>query len=563
MLLGLRALAWGRLLDNGGGYMSTLIRGAAWCALQKHHQLINKVHLRQLFVEDPLRGERLTLEAAGLYLDYSKNRITDETLSLLFNLARERDLEQHRDAMFSGYRINQTEDRAVLHVALRAPRNAVFKVDGHNVMPHVHQVLDRMAQFVQAIHGGHWRGYTGKSIRHVINIGIGGSYLGPQLAYEALKHLSDRVIDVRFVANVDGADLQDALHGINPAETLCIVASKTFTTLETMVNAKLARQWLVEALGSEDAVGRHFVAVSANVQAASAFGIAPDNVFGFWDWVGGRYSLESAIGLAVMLSVGVVPFYEMLAGSYEMDEHFQSAPLDRNMPVLLGLLAIWYNNFFGAQTAATLPYAHSLARLPAYLQQLQMESNGKHVDMSGQNVDYETGAIVWGEPGVDAQHSFYQLLHQGTRLIPCDLIGFLQPMSPYDYSHSLLIASLFAQAEALAFGKSHKELEEEGMAEAYAPFAVCEGNRPTNIILAEALTPRSLGSLIALYEHMVFVQGAIWGIDSFDQWGVELGKRMAQRIIAEFEQQDESTWHHDSSTATLMRRYRASRNRGR
>jgi glucose-6-phosphate isomerase len=531
----------------------------AWRALQAHWQQIKDLHLRDLFARDPHRGERLTTEGAGLYLDYSKNRITDETLRLLLQLAEERGVAQRRDAMFGGEKINVTEQRAVLHVALRAPRGAHIMVDGKDVMPEVHAVLDKMAAFAEQVRSGQWLGHTGKRIRNVINIGIGGSYLGPEMACIALRPYSDRAMEFRFVSNVDGAAFAEATHGLDAAETLFIISSKTFTTLETMTNAATARRWVVEALGNDAAVARHFVAVSTNTEAVAKFGIDTQQMFGFWDWVGGRYSMDSAIGLSTMIAIGPANFREMLAGFHDMDEHFRTAPIKDNLPALMGLLTVWYNNFFGAQTVGVMPYAAYMARFPAYLQQLQMESNGKHVGLDGQPVDYQTGAIIWGEPGTDGQHSYYQLIHQGTKLIPCDLIGFCHPMSPLAQQHDYLMANLFAQAEALAFGKTAEELAAEGSPAFQTPFRVCEGNRPTNIILADRLTPRTLGALVALYEHNVFTQGTIWDIDSFDQWGVELGKVLAQRIIPELEGAQEPALKHDSSTNALIGRYRSSR----
>ena len=533
----------------------------AWQALRAHYDEIRSRHLRDLFTEDPERAKRYTLEAAGLFLDYSKNRLNDQTLEALFNLARERGVEAQRDAMLSGAHINTSEDRAVLHTALRAPRDAVICANGHNVVPDVHKVLDHMGAFAQAIRSGAWRGFTGQPIRHIINIGIGGSFLGPQLVYEALKPYALRGLTCSFVANIDGAELANALQDKDPAETLFVIASKTFTTLETLTNAQLARDWLVEGLGAQAAVARHCVAVSVNVQAAVEFGIDANNIFGFWDWVGGRYSVESAIGLTAMVAIGGDLFAELLAGSRAMDEHFQSAPLGANMPVIMGLISLWYNNFFGAQTVAILPYAHALARLPAYLQQLAMESNGKRVDARGELVEVDTGPIVWGEPGVDGQHSFHQLLYQGTRLVPCDMIGFMEPLSRYQRSHDLLMASLFAQAEALAFGRTGEQLRALGVPPSRAKFEACEGNRPTNMLLGQRLDARTLGALIALYEHSVFVQGAIWGVDSFDQWGVELGKDMARHIIHEIETGSVGA-DHDPSTRRLLARYMAARRAG-
>ena len=528
----------------------------AWQALRAHYEEIKGVHLRQLFADDPGREERFAIEGAGLILDYSKNRITAKTIQLLLQLARERGVEVRRDAMFRGEKINLTENRAVLHVALRAPKGAAIIVDGENVIPQVHAVLDKMTEFANRVRSGAWLGHTGKPIKNVINIGIGGSYLGPEMAYLALRPSSDRAMTFRFVSNVDGANFTEATHDLDPSETLFVISSKTFTTLETMTNAQTARQWVIEALGSNGAVAKHFVAVSTNAPEVQKFGIDTTNMFGFWDWVGGRYSMDSAIGLSTMLAVGPENFREMLAGFHAMDEHFRTAPLEKNLPALMGLLTVWYNNFFGAQTVGIMPYTAYLERFPAYLQQLQMESNGKHVDLEAQSVTYETGPIIWGEPGTDSQHSFYQLIHQGTKLIPCDLIGFFRPLSPLTRHHDLLMANLFAQAEALAFGKSAEELTAEGSPAFQTPFRVCEGNRPTNVILAESLTARTLGSLVALYEHNVFIQGAIWNIDSFDQWGVELGKVLAKRIISELESATEPVLKHDASTNALIRRYR-------
>jgi glucose-6-phosphate isomerase len=532
---------------------------AAWRALATHYQQIKDVPLRQFFAEDPGRGERLTAEGAGLYLDYSKNRITDETVRLLLRLAQERGVAERRDAMFRGDKINITEQRAVLHVALRAPRDARILVDGHDVVSEVHQVLDAMAAFATQVRSGTWLGHTGKRIRNIVNIGIGGSYLGPEMAYLALRPFSDRSMTFRFVSNVDGADFTEATLDLDPSETLFVVASKTFTTLETMTNAATARKWLVDALASEAAVAKHFVALSTNTEAVRKFGIDTANMFGFWDWVGGRYSMDSAIGLSTMIAIGADGFRDMLAGFRSMDEHFRTAPPERNLPLLMGLLTIWYNNFFGAQTIGVMPYASHLRRFPAYLQQLQMESNGKHVDLQGQAVSVQTGPIIWGEPGTDGQHSFYQLLHQGTKLVPCDFIGFCRPLSPLAGQHNLLMANLFAQAEALAFGKTAQELTAEASPPFQTPFRVTEGNRPSNTILADALTPFSLGTLIALYEHAVFTQGTIWGIDSFDQWGVELGKVLAQRIIPELTASTEPELRHDGSTNALIGRFRARR----
>ncbi len=533
----------------------------AWQALADHHGKIKDTHLRQLFADDAGRAARFTAEGAGIILDYSKNRITDATMQLLVRLAEDCGVAARRDAMFRGEKINTTEGRAVLHVALRAPRGAVIEVDGKNVVPGVHAVLDRMAAFAAKVRDGSWTGHTGKRIRNVVNIGIGGSYLGPEMAYQALRRYSDRGLNLRFVSNVDGAAFSEATHDLDAAETLFVVSSKTFTTLETMTNAATARAWLVGKLGSEAAVARHFAAVSTNTQAVEKFGIDPANMFGFWDWVGGRYSMDSAIGLSTMIAIGADNFRAMLDGFHAMDEHFRTAPLPKNLPVLLGLLTVWYNNFFGAEAIGVMPYAQPLARFPAYLQQLQMESNGKSVDLDARRVGYQTGPIFWGEPGTDAQHSFYQLIHQGTKLIPCDLIGFLEPLSALAEHHDLLMANLFAQAEALAFGKTAAELSAEGVPAAQIPFRVAEGNRPTNMILAERLDPRTLGALVALYEHSTFTQGAIWAIDSFDQWGVELGKVLANRIVPEIKAASESQLAHDSSTNALIRRYRAHRAR--
>ena len=533
-----------------------LTETASWRALQAHYEKIKDVQLRQLFVGDPGRGARLVAESAGLYLDYSKNRITDETIRLLIQLARERGVAERRDAMFRGEKINITENRAVLHIALRAPRGTQIKVDGQDVVPEVHAVLDKMAAFCNRVRSGEWKGYTGKALKNVINVGIGGSYLGPEMAYDALRAFTDRTMKFRFVANVDGAAFAEATHDLDPAETLFILSSKTFTTLETMTNAATARRWIVNALKSDAAVAKHFVAVSTNAEGVSKFGIDTANMFEFWDWVGGRYSMDSAIGLSTMIAIGPEGFAELLAGFRDMDEHFRTTPLEKNLPVLLGLLTVWYNNFFGAQTIGIMPYADNLKRFPAYLQQLQMESNGKHVDLDRQIVSYQTGPILWGEPGTDGQHSFYQLIHQGTKLIPCDLIGFCQPLSEFTGHHDLLMANLFAQAEALAFGKTAEELKAEGSPDFQTPFRVCEGNRPTNLILAEKLTPRVVGSLVALYEHSVFTQGAVWNIDSFDQWGVELGKVLAQRIIPELHSSTDPQLKHDSSTNELIGRYR-------
>ncbi len=527
-----------------------------WRALEEHYQKIRHLHLRDLFATDPKRGERLTAEAVGLYLDYSKHRITDDTLDLLVQLAASSGLRDRIDAMFRGDKLNGTEDRAVLHVALRAPRHAAIVVDGENVVPHVHAVLDRMADFATRVRNGTWKGHTGKRLRHVINIGIGGSDLGPVMAYEALKAYSARDMTFRFVSNVDGTDFAEATRDLDPAETLFILSSKTFTTLETMTNAHTARDWSLRALRDPKAVAQHFVAVSTNAAEVSTFGIDTANMFGFWDWVGGRYSMDSAIGLSTMLAIGPDHFRAMLRGFHAMDEHFRTAPLARNLPVLMGLLAIWYNNFFGAQTVGVFPYEQYLKRFPAYLQQLTMESNGKHVTLDGTSVDYQTGPIVWGEPGTNGQHSFYQLIHQGTKLIPCDFIGFCQTLNPLGRHHDLLLANVFAQTEALAFGKTPEEVKAEGTPEWLVPHRTFEGDRPTSTILAERLTPETLGTLVALYEHSVFTQGTIWHIDSFDQWGVELGKVLASHIVPELASAYEPPLAHDSSTNALIRRYR-------
>jgi glucose-6-phosphate isomerase len=529
----------------------------AWQALAAHYPAVKDRHLRTLFAEDPARGERFAAEAVGLYLDYSKHRITDETLRLLLQLAEQSRLRERIDAMFRGEKINVTEERAVLHVALRAPRESSILVDGQNVVPQVHAVLDRMAEFSRRVRSGEWRGHTGKPITHVINIGIGGSDLGPVMAYEALRAYSDRTRTFRFVSNVDGTDFAEAVRDLNAAETLFIVSSKTFTTLETMTNAGSAREWLLAALGGDPrAVAKHFVAVSTNTAEVAKFGIDPANMFGFWDWVGGRYSMDSAIGLSTMLAVGPEHFRALLAGFRQMDEHFRTAPFDRNLPVLMGLLGIWYSNFFGAETLAVLPYEQYLKRFPAYLQQLTMESNGKHVTLDGGPVDYDTGPIYWGEPGTNGQHSFYQLIHQGTRLIPCDFLAFGRPLNSLGRHHDLLLANVFAQGEALAFGKTAGQVQAEGTPAWLVPHRVFEGNRPSTTILAERLTPETLGTLVALYEHAVFTQGTIWQINSFDQWGVELGKVLAQRIAPELESPGEPTLRHDSSTNALIRRYR-------
>jgi glucose-6-phosphate isomerase len=531
----------------------------AWTALGRHFEEIRDVNLRELFAADPGRGERLTAEAAGLYLDYSKNRVTDETIALLLRLAEESGVSERREAMFSGERINVSENRSVLHVALRMPRDASLVVDGVDVVAQVHEVLDRMSAFADRIRSGDWKGHTGKPIRNVVNIGIGGSDLGPVMAYEALRSYSRRDLVFRFVSNVDSTDFVEATLDLEPAETVFVVSSKTFTTLETMTNARSARDWTLAALGDESAIAKHFVAVSTNAAEVANFGIDTDNMFGFWDWVGGRYSMDSAIGLSTMIAIGPERFHELLAGFHEIDEHFRTAPHERNLPVLMGMLGVWYADFFGAQTVGVMPYSQYLKRFPAYLQQLTMESNGKHVTLAGEHVGYDTGAVYWGEPGTNGQHSFYQLIHQGTRLIPVDLIGFERSLNPLRDHHDILMSNVFAQAEALAFGKTEDEVRAEGTAEAVVPHRVMEGNRPTNTILARELTPRTLGSLIALYEHLVFVQGAVWGIDSFDQWGVELGKALAVRIEPELVGEEEPDLEHDSSTNALIRRYRRGR----
>jgi glucose-6-phosphate isomerase len=525
----------------------------AWAALQRHHAEVADVHLRDLFAADPQRGERLVAEAAGITLDYSKNRVTADTLRLLVELAEAAGLRHRIDAMFTGERINVTEDRAVGHVALRMPRDGEFIVDGENVVPAVHEVLDRMAAFAERVRSGVWRGHTGRRIRTIVNIGIGGSDLGPAMAHQALLHDSDRDLDVRFVSNVDGSELAEAVHDLDPAETLFIVVSKTFTTLETLTNARSARAWLLNAFrGEEPAVGRHFVAVSTNAEEVAEFGIQTDNMFGFWDWVGGRYSLPSAVGLSLMIAIGPESFRAMLSGYHAMDEHVRSAPLERNLPVLLGLLGIWYDDLFGAETVAVIPYDHYLGLLPAYLQQLDMESNGKSVTRAGAPVEHDTGPVVWGQPGTNGQHAFFQLIHQGTRLIPCDFIGFLHSHNPMGEHHDLLTANMLAQAEALAFGRDAPEGE---------PYRAFQGNRPTNVLLAERLDPATLGALVALYEHKVFTQGVIWDVNSFDQWGVELGKALAQRIAPELQAPGEPELGHDSSTNALIRRYRAAHGR--
>jgi glucose-6-phosphate isomerase len=533
-----------------------LTQRAAWKALEAHHDKISNVPLRTLFSDDPQRAARFTIEAAGLFLDYSKNRITEETRKLLLQLAEESGLKERRDAMFRGEKINITEKRAVLHVALRAPKGESIVVDGEDVVPGVHEVLDKMSAFADRVRSGAWKGHTGKRIRNVINIGIGGSDLGPVMAYEALKYYSDRSMVFRFVSNVDGTDFAEAVIDLDPAETLFIISSKTFTTLETMTNAHTARDWALKGLGDEKAVAKHFVAVSTNDKEVTKFGIDTANMFGFWDWVGGRYSMDSAIGLSTMLAIGPENFRAMLDGFHQMDEHFRTAPLESNLPVILGLLTVWYTDFFDAQTMAVLPYEQYLKRFPAYLQQLTMESNGKHVTLDGERVSYDTGPIYWGEPGTNGQHSFYQLIHQGTRLIPCDFIGFEKTLNPLGRHHDMLLANVFAQAEALAFGKTAEQVKAEGTPDWLVPHRVFEGNRPSNVLLADKLTPETLGKLVALYEHSVFTQGTVWQIDSFDQWGVELGKVLAQKIIAEIEAPSDAGLQHDPSTNNLVRRYR-------
>jgi glucose-6-phosphate isomerase len=537
-----------------------LAKRSAWKSLQEHFRATRDSRLRELFADDQERGARLTVEAVGLFLDYSKNRITDETLKLLFQLAAESNLRRRIDAIVAGEKINITENRAVLHVALRAPKGASIVVDGRNVVPDVHAVLDKMSDFSNRVRSGAWKGHTGKRIRNVINIGIGGSDLGPVMGYEALRFYSDRSMTFRFVSNVDGTDFVEATRDLDPAETLFIISSKTFTTLETMTNAHSARDWALKGLGGDPkAVAKHFVAVSTNAEKVAEFGIDTANMFGFWDWVGGRYSMDSAIGLSTMLAIGPDNFRAMLDGFHQMDEHFRTAPFEKNLPVIMGLLGIWYADFFGAQTVAVLPYEQYLKRFPAYLQQLTMESNGKHVTLAGTRVDYDTGAVYWGEPGTNGQHSFYQLIHQGTRLIPCDFIAFAKSLNPLGRHHDILIANVFAQAEALAFGKTPEQVKAEGTPDWLVPHRVFEGNRPSNMILADKLDPATLGKLVALYEHIVFTQGAIWNIDSFDQWGVELGKVLAQRIIPELESKTEPKLGHDSSTNNLIRRYRKTR----
>jgi len=536
--------------------MTPLTERPAWKALVEHYQKTQHLHLRKLFADDPERGERFAAEAAGIYLDYSKNRVTEETMRLLLELAASSGLRARIDAMFRGEKINVTENRAVLHLALRAPRDQHIVVDGEDVVPQVHAVLDKMANFSERVRSGAWIGYTGKRMRNIVNIGIGGSDLGPSMAYDALKYYSDRNLTVRFVSNVDSNEFVEVTRDLDPAETLFIVSSKTFTTQETLTNARSARQWCVNALGSTQAVAKHFVAVSTNTQEVEKFGIDTANMFEFWDWVGGRYSYDSAIGLSLMIAIGPDRFREMLAGFHTVDEHFRTAPFEQNLPVLLGLIGIWYNNFFGAETVAILPYDHYLGRLPAYLQQLDMESNGKHVDLEGRQVNYQTGPIIWGQPGTNGQHAFYQLIHQGTKLIPCDFIGFCESLNPLGPHHDLLMANFFAQTEALAFGKTAEEVAADGVPAFQVPHRTFEGNRPTNTILAQRLTPETLGKLIALYEHKVFVQGTIWHINSFDQWGVELGKVLANRITPELASAEEPELKHDSSTNTLIRRYR-------
>jgi glucose-6-phosphate isomerase len=542
------------------GAVPPLRERPAWAALHAHYKAIEDTHLRALFSSDPQRGQRMTAAGAGLYLDYSKNRVTDETLGLLVELARQSGLEERTAAMFAGDPINVSENRSVLHVALRMPRETSLIVDGVDVVKEVHRILHRMARFTERVRSGEWLGHTGRPIRNVVNIGIGGSDLGPVMAYEALKHYSRRDLTFRFVSNVDATDFVEATRDLDPSETLFIVSSKTFTTLETMTNAQSARAWALAGLGGEaEAIAKHFVAVSTNAQGVSEFGIDTDNMFGFWDWVGGRYSMDSAIGLSTMLAIGRERFAELLAGMHALDEHFRTTPLRENLPALMGLLAVWYGDFFGAQTAGVMPYEQYLKRFPAYLQQLTMESNGKHVTLDGATVDYQTGAVYWGEPGTNGQHSFYQLIHQGTKLIPCDLIGFGQALNSLGSHHDILMSNVFAQAQALAFGKTADEIRAEGVPEAVVAHKVMEGNRPTNVILAEQLTPYSLGTLVALYEHSVFTQGTVWEIDSFDQWGVELGKQLAKQIIPELSSEAEPELKHDSSTNALIRRYRSLR----
>ena len=531
----------------------------AWRALERHHQEIRDLHLRDLFAEDPKRGERLTAEGAGLYLDYSKNRITDETMLLLVELAKESGLTERAEAMFRGDRINVTENRSVLHVALRMPRGTSLVVDGVDVVAEVHEVLDQMAAFSNRVRSGEWKGHTGRPVRNVVSIGIGGSDLGPVMAHEALRRYTSSELTFRFVSSVDPTDLAEATRGLSPDETLFIVSSKTFTTQETMTNARAAREWALASLGDESAIAKHFVAVSTNADEVASFGIDPSNMFRFWDWVGGRYSMGSAIGLSTMLAIGPDGFRALLDGFHAMDEHFRTTPLERNLPALMGLLCVWYADFFGAETVGVMPYSHYLKRFPAYLQQLTMESNGKSVTLAGSRVDYPTGAVVWGEPGTNGQHSFFQLLHQGTQLVPADLIGFAQPLEPAREQHDVLMSNVFAQAEALAFGRTEEDVRAEGAAEAVVPHRVFDGNRPTNVILAEKLTPHTLGALVSLYEHSVFTQGTVWDINSFDQWGVELGKALAQQILPELESERDPELGHDSSTNALIRRYRALR----
>jgi glucose-6-phosphate isomerase len=550
----------GRMTEGHG--IEPLTERKAWKALGDHFKNVGQLHLRNLFADDPKRGERLTVDAVGIFLDYSKNRITDESIKLLLELAEQSGLRPRIDAMFSGQKINITENRAVLHVALRAPKGASIVVDGENVVPQVHLVLDKMANFCDRVRAGTWKGHTGKRIRNVINIGIGGSDLGPVMAYEALKYYSERAMTFRFVSNIDGTDFAEAVRDLDPAETLCIVSSKTFTTLETMTNAHTARAWALAGLGGDaKSIAKHFVAVSTNATEVAKFGIDTVNMFEFWDWVGGRYSMDSAIGLSTMLAIGPVNFRAMLDGFHQMDEHFRTAPFNQNLPVLLGLLGVWYSDFFGAQTVGVFPYEQYLKRFPAYLQQLTMESNGKHTTLEGTQVIYETGPIYWGEPGTNGQHSFYQLIHQGTRLIPCDFIGFNRALNVVGRHHDMLLANILAQAEALAFGKTAEQVQREGTPDWLVPHRVFEGNRPSNTILVDKLTPETLGKLIALYEHSVFTQGAIWGIDSFDQWGVELGKALAQHIIPEIENTAEPELSHDSSTNSLIRRYRKAKDK--
>lgn len=542
--------------DSGAMPTPSLTQRPAWKALQEHYQKVRALHLRQLFAEDPQRGERFAVEACGLYLDYSKNRITTETMQLLLQLAQECKLREHIEAMFTGQKINATEQRAVLHTALRAPKEERIMLNGIDVVPEVHAVLDKMAGFTRRIHSGEWRGHTGLAIRNVVNIGIGGSDLGPVMAYEALRHYKQCTMTFRFVSNIDGTDFSEATRDLVPEETLFIVCSKTFKTLETLSNAHAAREWILRTHGDERAIARHFVAVSTNAEGVSSFGIDLQYMFGLWDWDGGRYSMDSAIGLSTMLAIGPDNFHAMLSGFRAMDQHFRSAPFERNLPILMGLLAVWNTNFFGAQSVAVLPYEQYLKRFPAYLQQLTMESNGKHVTLDGARVDYQTGPVYWGEPGTNGQHSFYQLIHQGTMLIPCDFIGFCQSLNPLAQHHDVLMANLFAQTEALAFGKTAEEVKAKGIPDWLAPHRTFEGNRPTNTLLAELLTPEILGCLVALYEHSVFTQGTIWHIDSFDQWGVELGKALAERTIPELQSPEEPTLRHDSSTNALIRRYR-------